>query len=115
MDYPLERLTWILKERICLLKYNKHDVTVDGWCMRCLKWLPDEPITALAFFVGNEKLRPWADDQNRHPVSNSQLRRWLDQRSVLMNGKRPTSTDFIEYPITQLVWFPGGKKQCSLL
>lgn len=38
--------------------------------------------------------------------SNSEVRRWLDQSSVIINGKKPKANDIVEFPITQLVFFP---------
>lgn len=48
-------------------------------------------------------------------ASNSEMRRWLDKGSVLINGTRPKSSDLITFPITELVLFPKGKKKCTLV
>lgn len=40
------------------------------------------------------------------PPSNGELRRWLNNGSVLINGVKPKPSDRIEYPVTQLVYFP---------
>lgn len=34
--------------------------------------------------------------------SNSELRRWLEKSSVLLNGKKPNVKDLMEWPITEL-------------
>jgi hypothetical protein len=43
-------------------------------------------------------------------ASNSDLRRWLCNKSVLINGKRPGPFDPIEFPITELVFFPKNDR-----
>lgn len=39
-------------------------------------------------------------------ASNSELKRWLQNKSVIINGKRPAFDDDIDFPITQMVLFP---------
>ncbi len=44
-----------------------------------------------------------------HPCtqpSKSEVKRWLNQSSVLINGKKPKAEEEIEFPITELVFFP---------
>lgn len=41
--------------------------------------------------------------------SKSEIRRWLDQKSVIINGLKPSSKEEVEFPITQLVFFPNSK------
>ena len=54
--------------------------------------------------------------ENKKTVSNSEVRRWIKNGSILINGKRPTSIDWkIDFPITQLVLFPKGKSRCTLI
>lgn len=45
------------------------------------------------------------------PPSDSEVRRWLDQSAVIINGKRPKAKDIVEWPITQLVFFPKSEKK----
>ena len=47
-----------------------------------------------------------------HPCtrpSKSEIKRWLNQSSVLINGKKPKAEEEIEFPITELVFFPKSK------
>lgn len=44
-------------------------------------------------------------------ASNSEIRRWLDQQSVIINGKKPKAKDIVEFPITQLIFFPKSPKR----
>ena len=47
--------------------------------------------------------------------SNSELRRWLNAGSVLVNNACPKPGDEIEWPITQLIYFPGAASQITVL
>lgn len=40
--------------------------------------------------------------------SNSELYRCLKQKAVIINGSRLQPNDTIEFPITQLVFFPNN-------
>ncbi len=48
------------------------------------------------------------------PPSNSELRRWLDKKSVLINGRKPRAKEEVSYPITQLQFFPGSRHQTTV-
>lgn len=44
-----------------------------------------------------------------HPMkkaSNSELRRWLQNKSVSINGAQPNWNDSVNFPITDMVLFP---------
>ena len=57
----------------------------------------------------------WSQERGNRPASNSEMRRWLTQGAILINGKRPKMNDKIEFPVTELVLFPNGKKhKCSI-
>jgi hypothetical protein len=48
--------------------------------------------------------------------SKSEIRRWLDQGSVLINGKKPKTKDIVEMPVWQLVFFPkSDKKRATII
>jgi hypothetical protein len=49
-----------------------------------------------------------------HPT-NAEIRRWLDQKSVIINGMRPRAKEVVEFPITELVFFPKGKRKTTVL
>lgn len=48
------------------------------------------------------------------PASNSEIKRWLKSKSVVINGQRPGPFDEIEFPVWQLVFFPKGKRRTTL-
>ena len=47
--------------------------------------------------------------------SNSEKRRWLTNKAVLVNGVRPTPDEEIKYHITELVFFPRGKRKTTMV
>lgn len=51
-----------------------------------------------------------------HPVkaSNSERKRWLQNKAVVINGIRPNWDDEIEFPVTQLVFFPKSDKRTTM-
>ncbi len=55
---------------------------------------------------------PWSLEQKPPKgavPSRSECRRWLEKRSVLINGRRPLPYETIEGPIKELVFFPKSK------
>lgn len=58
------------------------------------------------FLHGNLPMKP----------SNSQRRRWLESRSVLINGQKPGPRDPVTLPVEQLIFFPkNNKSRCTML
>jgi hypothetical protein len=49
------------------------------------------------------------------PASGSEMRRWLEKGSVLVNGTYPKPQDIVTYPITQLVLNAKSKHKCTLV
>jgi len=47
--------------------------------------------------------------------SNGEIKRWLDQHAVLINGKKPTSKETVEFPITQFVFFPKSNRKTTVI
>lgn len=50
----------------------------------------------------------------RYPT-NAEIKRWLDHKAVQVNGQRPKSTDIVEFPIWELVFFPKAAKRTTVL
>lgn len=49
-------------------------------------------------------------------ASNSELQRWLDQGSVLINGERVGRDELMDFPIISVVLFPKSEqRRCTLL
>jgi hypothetical protein len=64
-------------------------------------------------------LRPALPMSNEKPciqASNSELRRWIGNGSVLINHERCTWDEEIDFVVHSLVLFPGSiKKRCTLV
>ena len=58
---------------------------------------------------------PMSVERGIKDPSNSELQRWLNQVSVVINNQTPHSNDEIEFPITKLVFFPKGKRKTTLV
>lgn len=48
-------------------------------------------------------------------ASNSEIKRWLKNSAVIINGKKPKPDDEIEFPITELVYFSKGKSKTTVI
>lgn len=68
-------------------------------------------ITALQFLIGMRPYVPMSVEKPNTVPSNSELRRWLQQKSVCVNGATPQPDDLIELPVKQLQYFPKSAKR----
>ena len=57
---------------------------------------------------------PGNPHQSDGKMTKSELRRILDSGSVRINQKFPKSVDFVDFPINDLVFFSGSKRQTTL-
>lgn len=64
-------------------------------------------MTALEFIISLRPAVPMGF-QGTKPIeaSNGQIRRWLQDKAIIINGTKPGPQDEIQYPITQVVFFP---------
>ena len=69
-------------------------------CMPALEYLKELPHLPMTMH-GNDPRR----------ASNSQLKRWLESGSVVINGCKPKPQDLVELPVVSLVFFPKSKKR----
>ena len=47
-------------------------------------------------------------------VTNSELKRWLQNQSVLLNGRRIKWNEEVDFPVKELVLFPKKNKTTIL-
>ena len=61
--------------------------------------------------------RNWMPKSSRDykSPSNSELVRWLNEGAVVINGSSPKATEAIQFPITELVFFPKGKRKTTMV
>jgi hypothetical protein len=55
----------------------------------------------------------WSIERPATPASNSELRRWFNNKAVIINGSACAMDDEFE-EITSVVLFPNGKRKCTL-
>ncbi len=73
-------------------------------------------MTALEFICSIPHVPMFLHGNEPRVASNSQRRRWLENSSILINGKKPKPFDEIEFPIWQLIFFPKNQKsKCSFI
>lgn len=48
-------------------------------------------------------------------LSNGEIKRWLKNRAVLINGTKPDWDEEISIPVNELVFFPKGNRRTSYL
>lgn len=49
-------------------------------------------------------------------ASSSEKKRWLENGAVIINGKRCKPDDIVEFPISELVFFPNSeKRRCTMI
>jgi hypothetical protein len=46
--------------------------------------------------------------------SRSEVKRWLKKKSVIINGSKPLPSDEISFPVNELVFFPKGRRKCTM-
>lgn len=71
----------------------------------------NENPSALEFLIQNREFIPMSMEKPCTQPTNSEIRRWLDQSSVVINGSKPKAKDKIAYPVTSLVFFPKSAKK----
>lgn len=73
-----------------------------------------KPMTALQFLISMRPCIPMSTERPCTETSNSELRRWLEKGSVIINGTKPKPQDIVSYPITELVFFPKSPRRTTV-
>lgn len=58
---------------------------------------------------------PSAFEKGEINPSNGEVRRWIKNKAVRINGKIPDEKGFVEFPVTSLVFFPKGDRRTTLV
>ena len=55
--------------------------------------------------------------ENKHygRPSNSEIRRWLLNGSVIIDGDKPKPDDIVYLPIWELIFFPNSKRKTTMI
>ena len=74
-------------------------------------------MTAYQFLLWWKKNRviPLSTEKPCHETSNSEIRRWLQKKSVTINGQNPLPDDKLVFPIRELIFFAKGSRKTTML
>jgi len=79
------------------------------------KWAVEDG-SILQWFLENPHIRPHSKEPgNSGPASNSEIKRWLEQGSVRLNGLFPKPDWVFPAKVDDLVFFPGSKSQTTFM
>lgn len=71
-------------------------------------------MTAFDFVKEIRFLPTSTEGQKTERPSNSELKRWFEKGSVSINHKIASRNDIITYPLTELSFFKGSRKETTL-
>jgi len=57
---------------------------------------------------------PSSTEKSPEPTSNSELRRWFEKSSILINGVVAKIDDQIVFPVHEVVFHPKGKRRTTM-
>lgn len=49
-----------------------------------------------------------------HPT-NGELKRWCNQKAILINGESVTPEEQIDFPVFSLIFFPKSKRKTTMV
>lgn len=73
-------------------------------------------MTALEFLLTLRPALPFSKERGRvAPPSNGEVKRWLLNKAVSINGVRLAPGQDVQFPVTSLVFFPTSEtNRCTL-
>jgi hypothetical protein len=74
-------------------------------------------VTALEFLISMRSALPMSKEAGKDPkiASNSEIRRWLRDSAVVLNGVKVKIDDVVKFPVISLIFFPKSKEsKCTL-
>lgn len=69
----------------------------------------------LDLLVELDKLCRFRSTEGKAELSKSELKRWFDKGSVLINGEKAKWDEPFDFPVFSMVLHPKGERKCSLL
>jgi hypothetical protein len=74
-------------------------------------------MTAYQYLCGVQKFLPVSRENTNpcKPVSKSEIKRWLQNKTVIINGRRPNWDEQIQFPIDELVFFPNARTRTTMI
>lgn len=84
--------------------------------MEIIDMVTVKPVTALEFIIDMRPAIPQSQEGEKvGPPSNGEIRRWLQNGAVQINGKKPKSGDIVEFPVQELIFFPKNPNKRSTI
>ena len=67
-------------------------------------------MTAYEYLVSVQQFLPASREVQSlgRPVSKGEIKRWLQNKAVLINGQRPDWKDEIQFPLFELIFWPNS-------
>ena len=62
-----------------------------------------------------DKLCHFRSTEGKAELSKSEMKRWFDKGSVLINGEKAKWDEPWDFPVFSFVLHPKGEKRCSLM
>lgn len=66
---------------------------------------------ALQFIISMRPALPYSIEKSCLLATNSEIRRWFNNKAIRINGVFPGWDDEVEFPINDLVFFPKSVKR----
>lgn len=80
------------------------------------------PLTALQYLLSlrpalplSVERPPGEFEKDELNPSNGEVRRWLKNHAVIVNGEPLLEKDIVDFPVFSLVFFPKGKRRTTLV
>ena len=74
-------------------------------------------LSALEFLSRLEDISalPMSTERPCTKPTKAEVKRWLKKSSVIINHQKPKPHDQINLPVENLVFFPKGKRKCTMV
>jgi hypothetical protein len=72
-------------------------------------------MNVLQYILSLKPAVPMSNEKPCSHASNSEVRRWINDGSVLINYYRWTPEEELDCPVVSLVFFPKGKRRTTLV
>lgn len=70
-----------------------------------------KPMNVLTFLNSLRPALPMSIEQKCKVASNSEVRRWCNDKAVLINTEPVSWDEPVDFPVFSIVFFPNGKRR----
>jgi hypothetical protein len=76
----------------------------------------ESTMKVLQYILSLKPALPMSKEKPCTEASNSEIRRWCRDKSVIINGKQVVADEELDWPVESLVFFPkSNKNRCTLV